>query len=244
MTPESQPSSVAGSTAPKLHGKMPVTVTPLPKGRAVVAFLISLLMRFITGSLRYRWVFQPELLVPDAGPFIFAIWHNRCSVAPAMYKFFLKERGERLGQRTMAAIVSLSRDGSVMARVMEHFGVQPVRGSSSRRGGMALLELATWAARGYDVAITPDGPRGPRYSVQTGAIKLAQISGRPIVPVSYRVNWKIRVNSWDRHMIPLPFSRVEMRAAQLLTVPPEATDAQIEELRLELERRLMSITED
>jgi lysophospholipid acyltransferase (LPLAT)-like uncharacterized protein len=109
---------------------------------------------------------------------------------------------------------------------------------------VALLELATWAARGYDVAITPDGPRGPRYAVQTGAIKLGQITGRPIVPVSYRVNWKVRANSWDRHMIPLPFARVEMRAGELLTVPPDATEAQVEELRQELERRMRSITED
>lgn len=241
MMPESQPSSLAGSTAPNPRESAVTTVTKLPWRRAVVAFLISLIMRLITGSLRYRWHFQPELLERDAGPFIFAIWHNRCSVAPAIYGSFLKQRGD---QRTMAAIVSLSRDGSVMARVMEFFGVQPVRGSSSRRGGQALLELATWAARGYDLAITPDGPRGPRYAVQTGAIKLAQITGRPIVPVSYRVNWKIRVNSWDRHLIPLPFARMDIRAAKLLCVPPDATEAQLEELRQELERRMMSITED
>jgi lysophospholipid acyltransferase (LPLAT)-like uncharacterized protein len=241
MTPESQPSSATGSTTPLQSGMPVMSVTPLPRGRAVVAFLITLVMRFITGSLRYRWHFQPEVLVPDSGPFIFAIWHNRCSLAPAIYKYVVKQRGD---QRTLAAIVSLSRDGSVMARVMEHFGVQPVRGSSSRRGGLALLELATWSARGYDVAITPDGPRGPRYVVQTGAIKLAQITGRPIVPVSYRLNWKIRVNSWDRHMIALPFARMDFRSAELLSVPPEATEAHIEELRQELERRLLSITED
>ena len=68
----------------------------------------------------------------------------------------------------------------------------PVRGSSSRRGPQALLELTSWAERGYDLAITPDGPRGPRYVVQEGAIGLAQVTGLPIIPASYHLRWKIQ----------------------------------------------------
>ncbi len=90
-------------------------------------------------------------------------------------------------QRRLAALVSASRDGGLLAAILELFGVQPVRGSSSRRGAQALLELTTWAERGYDLAITPDGPRGPRYVVQEGVMSLAQITGLPIVPVSYHL---------------------------------------------------------
>src|SRR5213075_2734928 len=85
----------------------------------------------------------------------------------------------------MAALVSASKDGALLSGILEAFGVQPVRGSSSRRGAQALVELTSWAERGYDLAITPDGPRGPRYQVQPGAIALAQLTGRPLVPVSY-----------------------------------------------------------
>jgi lysophospholipid acyltransferase (LPLAT)-like uncharacterized protein len=144
----------------------------------------------------------------------------------------------------MAAIVSASKDGAVVARVLEHFGVQPVRGSTSRRGPQALLELTTWAEEGYDLAITPDGPRGPRYNVQLGAIAIAQLTGMPVIPTSYNVGWKISVNSWDRFQIPLPFSSAVMKFGQPLRVPRELTDEQRESFRQELEKRMRDLAED
>jgi lysophospholipid acyltransferase (LPLAT)-like uncharacterized protein len=128
--------------------------------------------------------------------------------------------------------------------VLEHFGVHPVRGSSSRRGPQALLELTTLAQRDYDIAITPDGPRGPCYIVQPGVISLAQITGRPIVPSSHTLGWKIRLKSWDRFQIPLPFSRVVMKFTEPIHIPREATDAEREALRQQLEARLNALTED
>jgi lysophospholipid acyltransferase (LPLAT)-like uncharacterized protein len=80
----------------------------------------------------------------------------------------------------MAALVSASRDGAMMTRVLELFGVEPARGSSSRRGAQALLELAEWTARGYDVAFAPDGPRGPAYQMKPGIVALAQMTGGPL----------------------------------------------------------------
>ncbi len=135
-------------------------------------------------------------------------------------------------------MVSASKDGAFLAAILERFGVLPVRGSSSRRGPQALLELTTWAERGYDLAITPDGPRGPRYVVQDGAMSLAQITGLPVVPVSYYLSWKIQLKSWDRFQIPLPFSRCEIIVGRILRVPREATDAEREELRQQLEAEL------
>ena len=104
--------------------------------------------------------------------------------------------------------------------------------------------MTTWAERGYDLAITPDGPRGPRYVVQEGVMSLAQVTGLPIVPVSYHLNWKIRLKSWDRFQIPLPFARCEITVGQILRVPREATDAEREELRKQLEAELRAITRD
>ena len=101
--------------------------------------------------------------------------------------------------------------------------MQPVRGSSSRRGPQALLELTSWAERGYDLAITPDGPRGPCYVVQEGVMALAQVTGLPIVPFSYHLRWKIRVKSWDRFQIPLPFSPCDMIIGKPVRVPRETS---------------------
>jgi lysophospholipid acyltransferase (LPLAT)-like uncharacterized protein len=144
----------------------------------------------------------------------------------------------------MAAIVSASKDGGLLAAILECFKVQPVRGSTSRRGPQALLELTTWAERGYDLAITPDGPRGPCYDVQDGVMSLAQITGLPIMPFSWFLRWKLRLNSWDRFQIPLPFSYCEMNVGRPIRVPREATDEERARLRQELQDTLRMLTKD
>jgi lysophospholipid acyltransferase (LPLAT)-like uncharacterized protein len=107
-----------------------------------------------------------------------------------------------------------------------------------------LLELTTWAERGYDLAITPDGPRGPCYIVQDGVMSVAQLTGLAIYPFSYHLRWKIRPHSWDRFQIPLPFSVCEMSVGHPIQVPREATDEQRNALREELQRRLRELSPD
>ena len=113
-------------------------------------------------------------------------------------------------EKGLVAMVSASGDGAFLAAVLAKFGVILVRGSTSRRGPQALLEATRWLRKGYSVAITPDGPRGPSHQIQDGIIYLAQVSGRPIVPISNFTRWKIRLRSWDRFQIPLPFARCEL----------------------------------
>ena len=144
----------------------------------------------------------------------------------------------------LAVMVSASRDGALLTAVLECFKVQPVRGSTSRRGRQALLELTTWAERGYDLAITPDGPRGPCYQVQEGIMSLAQVTGLPIIPVSYNLKWKIRSKSWDRFQVPIPFSHCEMVFDTPILVPRDASDEQRKKLRQQLEQQLRSISKD
>ena len=119
-----------------------------------------------------------------------------------------------------------------------------MRGSSSRRGAQALLELKTWADRGYDLAITPDGPRGPRYVVQDGAMVIAQVTGLPIVPASYHLKWKIQMKSWDGFQIPLPFSICTVSAGKIVNVPRDISDAARMELQKQLEAELRAISHD
>jgi hypothetical protein len=122
--------------------------------------------------------------------------------------------------------------------------VQPVRGSSSRRGPQALLELTSWLERGYNLAITPDGPRGPRYVVQPGVVALGQITGAPVIPISYRASRKFTLRSWDQFQIPLPFSRCEIILGKPICFPRDASDAEREVLRKQLEEALLVITRD
>jgi lysophospholipid acyltransferase (LPLAT)-like uncharacterized protein len=206
------------------------------------AWLVFALVRTVSATLRYRWIDRSGYFdhgVP--GPAIYCVWHNRLALCLVEYFGYVKKRNQTHG---MAALVSASKDGAFLAGVLECFGVHPVRGSSSRRGPQALLELTSWAEQGYDLAITPDGPRGPRYVVQEGAIGLAQITGFPIIPASYHLSWKIQAKSWDRFQIPLPFSRCEMVLGKAVRVPRDASDAQREVLRLELERTLKEISRD
>ena len=206
------------------------------------AWLLSILARAMTATVRFHYEDRSGFFdSPPAGQAIYCVWHNRLALCLQVYFGFAQRRNQTPG---MAAMVSASKDGAFLSSILECFRVQPVRGSSSRRGPQALLELTTWAERGYDLAITPDGPRGPRYIVQDGIMSLAQITGLPIVPASYHLGWKIRVKSWDHFQIPLPFSRCEVRLGRPVRVPREATDAEREALRLELERTLREITVD
>lgn len=206
-----------------------------------LAWLIYSMVRLVAATLRFRWEPFPRLLSESAGPHIFCAWHNRLPLSLFMYHGFMRAHGRT---PRLAAIVSASRDGAMMTRVAELFGVQPVRGSSSRRGAQAMLELASYAAQGYDIALTPDGPRGPRYVCKEGVLSLAQLTGLTIVPVSYHLGWKICLKSWDRFQIPLPFSRVTVSFAEPLAVPRDVSAEGREALRRELDQRLLAVTKD
>ena len=108
----------------------------------------------------------------------------------------------------------------------------------------ALLELQTWAEKGLNLALTPDGPRGPCYTVQEGAILLAQITGFPIIPIGYYAKWKWKIKSWDRFQIPLPFSRCEIFLDAPIRIGREISDIDRERARQELESRLKAISKD
>ncbi len=205
------------------------------------AWVVFISLRTLAMTIRFKWDDRSEIINhPPTGPMIFCIWHNRLGLSMEAYRILGKIRPNP----GMAAMVSASKDGGFLTAILERFKVQPVRGSSSRRGPQVLLELTTWAERGYDLAITPDGPRGPCYVVQEGVMALAQLTGLPIIPFSYDATWKIRAKSWDRFQIPLPFTRCEMNAAGPIVVPRDISDAQREALRQQLERTLRKISRD
>jgi lysophospholipid acyltransferase (LPLAT)-like uncharacterized protein len=241
MADENSISEIPASS--KKLKKSGVIVPHSPKWhQRLAAFLIWLVVSAVSATIRYR-IRDPHgfLQRKDFGQAIFCLWHNRLALC---VKIYFKFRRRQFAPPGLAGLVSASRDGALLATIFQCFGVQPVRGSSSRRGPQALLELTTWAERGYDLAITPDGPRGPRYIVQDGVMSLAQITGLPVVPFSYCLKWKIQLKSWDGFQIPLPFSICEVTAGNIFNVPREISDSAREELRKQLEAELRAISQD
>jgi lysophospholipid acyltransferase (LPLAT)-like uncharacterized protein len=230
-------------SSPKAPKRSGVVVPHAPKWyQRLGAFLVFISLRGLLLTVRCRMRAPSEYFSPGApAPVIFCIWHNRLATCVKVLDQHRRPHNSGAG---MAALVSASRDGAFLAGILEWFGVRPVRGSSSRRGGQALLELTSWAQRGHDLTITPDGPRGPCYQVQEGIASLAQVTGLPIVPVAMNLNWKIRVKSWDRFQIPLPFARCEVCVGRAIRVPPGVTDDERKQFRQQLEAELRAITKD
>ncbi|MEM1294063.1 MAG: lysophospholipid acyltransferase family protein [Verrucomicrobiota bacterium] len=164
-------------------------------------------------------------------PIIHAVWHNSIFSWPYAYR-------KHWPDRTGAALTSASKDGEIVAGALESFGIAPVRGSNSRRGAAAIIELKKWLKDGYDIAITPDGPRGPVEKLQPGIVVLAQKSGATIMPfrIEYQNPWRLK--TWDKFQIPKPFSRADVHLEPYITVPEKLTEDEFEAERLKIEEAL------
>jgi lysophospholipid acyltransferase (LPLAT)-like uncharacterized protein len=202
----------------------------------ILAWLIFTALQTLAVTVRIRLHDPHGVLRDRTAPAILALWHNRLALALHIYR----RHGQR--GRKLAALVSASKDGALLAAILERAGAQPVRGSSSRRGAQALVELNSAARDGRDIAITPDGPRGPCYQVQAGVIALAQVTGLPIVPCTYELSWKLRLKSWDRFQVPLPFARCDVFIGEPLRVPRDTDDATRDQLRAQLQTALLEKT--
>lgn len=191
-----------------------------------IGALVAALIRLIGWTLRINVEDRCRLTDRDfKQPMIWTFWHNRMFVVP-----LLRDRCAR--HRTGAVLTSASADGEIIAAVMERFGLKSVRGSSSRRGATALLALAGTLEAGEDVAVTPDGPRGPRYKLGQGVVFLAQQTGAGILPIHVEYSRAVRLKSWDRFMIPLPFATVRVIFDEMIFVSPGA-DIEAERARIE-----------
>jgi lysophospholipid acyltransferase (LPLAT)-like uncharacterized protein len=136
-------------------------------------------------------------------PLIYVVWHGRILMMPWLNARLRASHGARAPR----VLVSLSRDGELMTRFVRRFGLDVVRGSSSRGAGTAVRALAATLSAGDDVAIVPDGPRGPREAFQPGAVALAALTGTPIVPLAVAAHPARQLATWDRFLVPLPFAR-------------------------------------
>jgi len=173
---------------------------------------------------------------PPNDRYIGALWHNRLLLLPFVLKRYLPERRG-------AALISASRDGALLADLVEHFDFEVVRGSSSRKGASAIRQLAEVIANGKDVVITPDGPRGPAYELGQGIIFLAQQSGAEVVPINMEYSSCWRVKSWDRFILPKPFATVRATFGSPHRVASTSTEEEFERERLRLQEAMMQLVE-
>jgi hypothetical protein len=161
---------------------------------------------------------------------VMAFWHGR--ILPATYYF--RRRG-------IVVITSENFDGEWIARIIERFGFGTARGSSSRGGLKAMLQLVRDMEKGKPAGFTLDGPRGPARVAQPGAIWLARATGNPVLPFHLEASSYWTTNSWDRTQIPKPFSTVALVVGEPMDVPSDANEHQLETARQELECRLADL---
>lgn len=167
--------------------------------------VLALLMRLWGRTLRFHWGSDVQALL-DGGspPAVVIFWHNRLFAAPLFYRSYFRKR-------QLATLISASKDGAWLSGFVSRLGMRPVRGSRFKRGTQAVRDLIAAQREGFDIAVTPDGSRGPIYDMKAGAVTVALKTGAPIVLLSFNHTGAWRLKSWDRFYIPYPFSQIEVR---------------------------------
>jgi lysophospholipid acyltransferase (LPLAT)-like uncharacterized protein len=201
---------------------------------AFLAGLGAAILKTLFLTLRLRIEDRSGLLEGRlAGPVILCFWHNRILGITFAYNVIYPG-----GRRGVTVLTSPSKDGEILARLVGAFRMGAVRGSSSRRGFQAQRELVRLVREGRDIAITPDGPRGPKYALGPGVVQLAQSTGAPVLPLHATFSRGVRMKTWDGFIIPLPFSAVSVTIGAPVHFPETPTDEAFEEARRHLEELL------
>jgi len=201
----------------KLKDKLLVTIVPW-LGAKLIRFIAFTQRSEVLGEnvVQERWQRGEHVII--------CAWHDQLLMMVTIYK----GPGAKI-------LISRSRDGELIARTVSYFGQGSVRGSSSRGGREAFREMLKYAALDVDLAVTPDGPKGPRRLIKDGVIQLARISGRPVIPLAYACSRGHRFRSWDRFLLPYPFARgVYCHGSPLFF----SRDQSLEECRLLLQQAM------
>ena len=195
--------------------------------QTLTSFLTGALLKLLALTLRVKWEDGGTFYDPVRKPVILCIWHNR------LLGSILADYRARQRCHPVKVLTSASKDGGWLAAMARRFTLGNVRGSSSRRGAAALLELSRAIGEGNDIVITPDGPRGPNYHIAPGIIQLAGHAGVPIVPVAVEMDrfWRIG-KKWDALWIPKPFAKVRLTFLPPLEIADGAASLEADSARL------------
>lgn len=206
-----------------------------PRVQGWIAGLAALYIRLVHASSRWPSEGREHLeaLWRDGQPFIIAFWHGRLLMMPCAWG----------SDRPLHVLISQHRDGELIARAIQHFGLKTLRGSTDRRdkdkgGGSALRGLLRTLRAGESVCITPDGPKGPRMRAAPGIVVLARLANVPIVPVAYSAVRGRLASSWDRFLVPYPFNRGLFLIGAPIPPPDADDEASTEAARRDVEDAL------
>lgn len=204
--------------------------------RRITCWLISLYIRFARITSRWRVLGReiPEGFWSREEPFILALWHGRLMMMPYSWR----------RKKPIDFLISFHRDGDMVARTIGHFGLGSIRGSSKKGGASALKSMVRALRQGTWIGIAPDGPTGPRMRASEGIVSVARLSGVPILPATCAASRRIVLGSWDRFLIPLPFSRGIFSWGEPIRVPRDADDNTIRETVQQLEDALNTLTDE
>lgn len=196
-------------------------------------WLASALMRAGAATLRRMDVARehPEACWAKGEQIIVAFWHGRLLMMPFVYP----------GQ-SATILISQHRDGEYITRIAERMGFRVVRGSATRGGPRAFKQLLHALRDGSNVAITPDGPKGPRQRAKSGVIELSRLSGMPILPVAVSAWPRLLLQSWDQFLVPYPFGREVYVWGEPIYVPADADKTAVERFQILLADRLDALT--
>ncbi len=184
-----------------------VVKSPRPLSSRILGTLGAWLLKLFIPTYRWRQVGElpKQLLTPT--PVVFTFWHNQQLLMTSL--FWRIERHKT--SKGLVALASTHRDGQIIAQIVENFGLMSTAGSSRKGAHSALLALGRGVKAGYDVALAPDGPKGPIFEVKQGIILLSRKFGIPIVPIAYatreRTSWRFN-KAWDKMFLPKPFANV------------------------------------
>jgi lysophospholipid acyltransferase (LPLAT)-like uncharacterized protein len=187
-------------------------------------------IKILAWTMRFEEIHSEILrdFLEKGSPVIGAFWHGRLLMMPIIYK-----------GKNLSFLVSPHRDGQVVGKALERFGFHAILGSSHRKGFSGFKQMVK--AHGSDIAIVPDGPRGPRYQVQSGVIELAKLTGRAVVPLAFSASKRKILNTWDQFLVPYPFSKGVFILGAPVVVEQNGDRAHLEEKRILLENRLNEI---
>jgi lysophospholipid acyltransferase (LPLAT)-like uncharacterized protein len=198
-------------------------------------FAVAWLVRLWIGTLRYRYRPLGANVDPNRpgfeGRYLYAFWHENILVPAYHY-----------GRRDIHVLISQHADGRLIAEACRHLGFRVVHGSTTRGGAEAIRQMLR-LSRSAHLAITPDGPRGPRQRVQPGVVYLAARTGLPIVPFGIAFERAWRMHSWDRFALPCPWSAAVCVTAEPILVPEDLDKDQLEHYRLQVENAMYRATE-
>lgn len=199
-------------------------------GAAVLPFVSPTLLRALSRSWKLELHGTEHLQAAyDAGGLVITFWHGRMLLPISTH-----------AHAGYSVLVSPSDDGGLVTTLLDRFGYEVVRGSTNKSPARAARELLGRLSRGGRIALTPDGPRGPRHSMNPGPAWMAKESGYPIVPMGFGCDRAWYLRSWDRFTIPRFGARVAIVYGELVRVPPDATDGDVDEATEELRRRMIA----